>query len=251
MLALAVADPAAAADRALQQGARAGDRRRRMSRLRRQYEQRHRSFGGHHDQTLIFSLATARRLSSPALARRGAIQADAARSNSSCMAVPAPATTCSRARSPPSSTRRSSRRCASRSSTSPAAAATTAAAYVVEQEGRSARDRLLHQYLADRSAGAAGRDQPAARHEPDRAARGRAGAGGGAGGFAVQDAGGLHRGGEGEARRSCKMVGRLDHVAREHRAPAADEDRPARAGRSSRSRPAASGSPRCSAAMST
>ena len=65
----------------------------------------------------------------------GAIQADASRSSSSCMAGPAPATTCSRARSPPSSTRRSSRRCASRSSTSRAAAATTAAAYVVSKKG--------------------------------------------------------------------------------------------------------------------
>ena len=70
----------------------------------------------------------------------------------------------------------------------PGGGSTTAAAYMVEQEGRSARDRLLHQHLADRSAGAAGGDQPAAGHEPDRAAGGRAGAGRGAGGFAVQDA---------------------------------------------------------------
>ena len=131
----------------------------------------------------------------------------------------------------------------------PGGGSTTAANYVVEQEERCARHRLLHQYLADRSAGAAGRGQPPARHEPDRAAGGRAGAGGGARGFAVQDARAVHRGGEGQARQAA-LVGRLDHVAREHRAAAADAGDRRALGSSSRSRPAASASRRCSAAMS-
>ena len=86
----------------------------------------------------------------------------------------------------------------------------------------AARHRLLHQYLADRSAGAGGGDATGSHDmSADRAPGGRAGAGRGAGGFAVQDDAGVHRGGEGEARRA-EVVGRLDHLARERRAPAAD-----------------------------
>ena len=131
-------DPAAAAARSLQQGARAGDRRRRIAAFRLSRHMRgrkfERAFGGQYEQT--FDLVPGDRGAGRrrGVAGAGAIQADASRSSSSFMAAPAPATTCSRARSRPSSTRRSSRRCASRSSTSRAAARPRRANYVVSKK---------------------------------------------------------------------------------------------------------------------
>ena len=181
----------------------------------------------------------------------GAIQADASRSSSSCMAVRAPATTCSRAQlttiidqeklSPVrfQVVQQAGRRQRHRGG------------LCGQQEGRPARDRLLHQSLAGRSAGAEAAANRLHDMTPDHPAGGRAGAGRGAGGFAVQDA---WRTSSRRRRRKpgkLQLVRRLDHLAREHRAPAADEGHRRAAGRSSRSRPAANGLPRCSAAMST
>ena len=114
-----------------------------------------------------------------------AIQADANGRVRRARRSRAPATTCSRASSPPSSTRRSSSPVRFQVVNKPGGGSTTAATYMVSKKNDPhviacftniwLIDPLVQQAATNRSA----------RHEPDRAAGGRAGAGGGARGFAA------------------------------------------------------------------